>query len=225
MKNKKMLLPLNLQFFADGSDEGNNGGNDSSTPAGDNGNEKGNEDQTKSGEKTFTQEQVNAMMAKEKNEGKRSILKSLGFKNEEDAQDAIKKYNEYVEKNKTDEEKNQEKLNKAESDKDKALERAKNAENKLACFNAGISKDYIDDVLAIASFKVSDDKNIDDVLSDMKKDTKYSTFFGDTGNNGTGTTPGHTAGTQGNPFGNEYGKTLGSSNVPKQGETKSSYFN
>ena len=74
-----MLLPLNLQFFADGSDEGNNGGNDSSTPAGDNGDKKGNEDQTKSGEKTFTQEQVTAMMAKEKNEGKRSILKSLGL--------------------------------------------------------------------------------------------------------------------------------------------------
>ena len=166
------------------------------------------------------------MMAKEKNEGKRSILKSLGFKNEEDAQEAIKKYNEYIEKNKTEDEKNQEKLTKAESDKNKALERAKNAENKLACFNAGISKDYIDDVLAIASFKISDDKNIDDVLSDMKKDSKYSTFFGDTGSNGTGSTPGHTAGTQTSSFGNDYGKTLGSvGNSNKSSETKSSYFN
>ena len=49
-------------------------------------------------------------------------------------------------------------------------DRAAAAEAKLACVTAGVQKDSIDDVLAIAAAKVTDDKNLDAVLEEMKKE-------------------------------------------------------
>ena len=141
MKNKNAnLLDYNLQFFAEG--EGDNNNNDNGS------NEGGNEDQNSnnSGEKTFTQAEVTAMMTKEKNEGKRSILKSLGYKSEEDIKKALEEYNKYLESKKTDEEKSKEELQKANEAKNEAMQRASIAESKIACFEAGVNKDYIDDI-------------------------------------------------------------------------------
>lgn len=214
MKNERMF-PLNLQFFADDS---NDNGNDQS----------GNEDQNSndnSGEKTFTQTEVNNMMAKEKNEGKRSILKSLGFKNEDEAKEAITKYNEIIESKKTDEDKAKETMKKIKDDASEALNRALIAESKLACFALGINKDYIDDVLAIASNKVTEDKDLETVLKEMKDDEKYKSFFVSENQNnssGTGSNAGH-SNNVGDKFKQGYGERLAKNNKSKQ--TKSSYFN
>ncbi|MBO7695436.1 MAG: hypothetical protein J6T10_22655 [Methanobrevibacter sp.] len=214
MKNEeiKTMLPLNLQFFAE--DDGGNGN--------------GNEDQTlekeNSGEKTFTQSQVSTMMAKEKNEGRRSILKLLGFSNEEEAKSAIAAYNAFVNSQKDDKEKNADDVKKANEEKSASEARAIAAENKLVCFENGVNKEYIDDVLAIAALKISDEKDLEHVLKDMKKDNKYSSFFtsGKESSNGTGVNPGHQGGRSSDKQG-ELGKRLGSvSNTGK--EQKSSFF-
>ena len=214
-KNLKKLLAYDLQLFADESgsdsgDAGNNGGSDQ----GANNDDANHEADQKHGEtKTFTQEQVSGMMAKEKNEGKRSILKSLGFKSEEDAKEAIKKYNEYLETQKTEAEKQQEALNKANSEKDDALNRAKVAENK------------IDDVLAIASTKVTDEKDLDAVLKEMKDDKKYESFFvKESSSHGTGSNAGHSNnGSDGN--GEVYAKKLAERFKNSSANQKSSFFN
>lgn len=227
-KNLKKLLGYDLQLFAEGDsgnesgDAGNNGGSDQES----NNNDANHGADENHGSKTFTQEQVSGMMAKEKNEGKRSILKSLGFKSEEDAKEAIKKYNEYLETQKTEAEKQQEALNKANSEKDDALNRAKVAENKIACFNAGINTDCIDDVLAIASTKVTDEKDLDAVLKEMKEDKKYESFFGsgNSSNHGTGSNAGHSNnGSDGN--GEDYAKKLAEKYKVNSAKTKSSFFN
>lgn len=223
-QNVKELLPLNLQFFAD---------SDSSGDSGDNGNDQGNNSNGQNGndhqgsngepgEKTFTQEQVNSMMTKEKNEGKRSILKSLGFKNEEEALEAIKKYNEYQESKKTEEEKNADLLKKTSDEKNEALSRAKTAEYKLACFEAGINKDFIDDVFAIVSSKVTEEKSFEDVLKEMKAEEKYKNFFSNnSSSSGTGGNPGHSS-NNGNDN-KSYGKRLGA-DASKVKKEKSSFF-
>lgn len=219
-----MLLPMNLQFFAenDGSQNDGNQGGENNDPKG---NENGNEDQNSddnSGEKTFTQTEVNNMMTKEKNEGKRSVLKALGFKNEDEAKQAIDNYNKYLESKKTDDEKKQEQIKNANNEKDEALKRAAEAESKLACFELGVSKDYIDDVIAIASSKVTEDKTLDDVLKEMKEDQKYSHFFEESNSsNGTGGNPGH--GQHKKDQNDNIGKRLASTKA-KAKETKSSFF-
>ena len=210
MKNEKMF-PLNLQFFAD--DSNNEGSKNEDQNSNDN-----------SGEKTFTQSEVNNMMAKEKSEGKRSVLKSLGFKTEDEAKDVIAKYNEFIESKKTDDDKAKEALKKLKDESAEALKRASIAENKLACFALGISGEYIDDVLAIASNKVTDDKNLETVLKEMKDDKKYESFFIQENNNsgGTGSNAGH-SGNSSSEKKESYGERLGKQAV--KNNVKSSYFN
>lgn len=221
-KEVETLFDLDLQYFAEGSDDN----------AGDDSNNGGNEDQNSNnnsggnGEKSFTQTEVSNMMTKEKNEGKRSVLKALGFKTEQEAMEALKGYNEYLESQKSEAEKNKAAVDKANSEKDEALARAKNAENKLACYNAGVNPEYIDDVFAIASIKVTDEKDLETVLKEMKEDKKYESFFvtenSSSGSKGTGSNAGH--GNNHNNGGNEsYGKRLAEKSLPKN--KKSSFFN
>lgn len=220
-------LRYNLQFF--GESDGGEGasGNESGTE--DNGGEAGSGSGGDSGnkqERTFTQEEVNKMMAREKKQGKSSVLKSLGFKSEEEAQNAVKMLNTLLDLQKTPEDKANDKATKAEDEKKDAERRATAAENKLSCLMAGVDKDSVEDALAIALLKVSDDKSLDKVLEEMKKEKKYSSFFGgggDGSDSGTGTRPGHsnTGGRSNEP--GQFGRDL----VKQQKNPavkKSSYF-
>lgn len=210
MEKEKKVLPLMLQLFADDNNNDDNNGGDE----GENQNDSGN------GKKTFTQEDVSAMMAKEKNEGRRSQLKSLGFASEQEAKDALKELEEFRRSKKSKEENLEGDVKTLSSDRDKANARALAAEQKLSCFTAGVDKDCIDDVLAIAKTKVSDDKTLDDVLNEMKKDNKYSSFFTSSSNSGTGSNPGH-SNRQGSGDGN-YGKQLAEKSSGKKSDK--SYF-
>ena len=191
-KNEEKLLKFDLQLFAEGDDTGSDNGDNN-----DNNNDDANhgaDDQNRGG-KTFTQSEVSNMMAKEKKEGKRAILKALGFESEDDAKKALEDYNKYLETQKSESEKQKEALDKANNEKIEALNRAKAAENKVACYNSGIATEYIDDVLAIASTKVSDEKDLVEVLKEMKEDKKYESFFekdsSSGSKHGTGSNPGH----------------------------------
>lgn len=225
-KNEEKLLKFDLQLFAEGEGDTSTGGDGGS----DNGN---NEDvdhgtDEKHGEKTFTQSEVSNMMAKEKKEGKRAILKSLGFESEDDAKKAIEGYNKYLEGQKSESEKQKEALDKANSEKAEALNRAKAAENKVACYNSGIASEYIDDVLAIASTKVSDEKDLVEVLKEMKEDKKYESFFekdsSSGSKHGTGSNPGHSG--NDNEDKNDLGKRLAEQRKSSMSAVaKSNFFN
>ena len=220
-KKELKLLPLDLQFFAEGSDEGADG--DVDNKGNDGSDAKDQASTNNPGDKTFTQAQVSAMMAKEKNEGKRAALKALGFSSEADAKKAIESYNAIMNLQKSDEDKLSDEVKKAQQESNDNLSRAIEAENKLACLEAGVNKEFITDVLAIANTKVTDDKDLSKVLEEMKKDNHYSMFFGsDAGSAGTGTNPGHTKGNDGGSQDN-LGARLAKANAqPKK--TESNFF-
>lgn len=234
---RKSLVPFNLQFFAEGEGEGE----PSVTPGGE-GEKSGSEGEgstaeggagtkdTKEGtaEKTFTQSQVTAMMTREKNQGKKAAIKDLGFKSESEAKQAIKLLNALLDSQKSPEDKAKEGTTKANDEKDEAIRRAEAAENKLACVMAGVSNDSVDDVLAIALLKVTDDKPIDKVLAEMKKEKRYSSFFGSaSGDSGTGENPGHSKGSNTGGNAGNYGKRLAQSFSTADssgGKKKSAFF-
>ena len=193
-KNDEKLLNLDLQLFAEGDGDSSTGG-DNNVGGDDNNNDVNHGTDENHGGKVFSQSEVSNMMTKEKNEGKRSILKALGFKSEDEAKEAIEKYNKYLEDQKSEADKQKEALDKANNEKTEALKRAKAAEDKVACYNSGIITEYIDDVLAIASTKVSDEKDLVTVLKEMKEDKKYKSFFekdpSSGTKHGTGSNPGH----------------------------------
>lgn len=214
-KEEKQLLPYNLQFFAEDNHEGEDQNDNQDGKDGDN------KEDSKSDEKKFTQKEVSAMMAKEKKEGRAAAIKALGFKSEDEAKKAVSLLNALLDSQKSEEEKNKDAGNKAQEEKSEAEKRANLAESKLTCLMAGVGKDSIDDVMAIALPKVTDDKDLSKVIEEMKKEKRYASFFGgDSGDKGTGGVPGHSGKkdeTKGS-FGRELAKST------QKSSKKSSYF-
>ena len=227
MKNDN-LMKLNLQFFAEGGDGNNGAGADDGAGAGsqggNDGGSQGNQDNPagdagKTGEnKTFTQAELSAVAANEKKQGKQSIMNLFGVKDEKEAKaqaEAFKKWQESQKDLET-------KLKDSQTSLNEANTKAAAAENKLTLMMAGVNKDSIDDALAIAALKVTDDKDLNAVIEEMKKEPKYKGFFITVGSSGTGNPDGHQgtgAGGAGENIGERLGK-LAVAGVPK----KSNFF-
>lgn len=213
------LIPLNIQFFAESENSNNLEGENSEEKNDVNVDKSEQKKEEKKEEKLFTQKQVSAMMAKEKREGKNAILSALGFKDEDEAKKAVSLLNALLDSQKTESEKNDDKNKKIQDEKKDAENRATLAESKLECLTNGVDKDSIDDVLAIAMPKVTEENTLGNVLKEMKNNKRYSMFF-NSYNDGTGTPPGHSKNENGERIG--IGKRLGEST--KNTVKKSSYF-
>lgn len=155
VKHRKTYMPLNIQFFAPA------GG----TPAADPGAAQTPEPQTEPQtdpannqqppqtdpaqqppvntpvpEKTFTQAQVTAMMTREKNEGKQSILRKLGLKNDEEGNKTLEALGQFINMNK------QPPAATAQTAVETSvLERMVKAEVRSYLVSAGVRPDYTDD--------------------------------------------------------------------------------
>lgn len=133
--------------------------------------------------KTFTQEEVNTMMAAEKRQGKNSVLKELGL-NPED-KDALKNLKTLLDGQKTDTQRLTDNL-KAETEAKSAAEaRALIAERKLMVLTSGCLPDFVEEVTALATAKTSDAVPFETALKQVKE--KCAAFFGEQGNGGSGT--------------------------------------
>ena len=133
--------------------------------------------------KTFTQEEVNTMMAAEKRQGKNSVLKELGL-NPED-KDALKNLKTLLEGKKTDTQRLTDNL-KAETEAKSAAEaRALAAERKLMVLTSGCLPDFVEEVTALATAKTSETVPFETALKQVKE--KCAAFFGEQGNGGSGT--------------------------------------
>ena len=187
MKNDA-FLPMNLQFFAEDDGANNNGdngnGNGAEGSQGDQNTQAGNGE---TGEKTFTQAELSAVAASEKKQGKQSILNIFGVKDEKEAKSQAEAFKQWQESQKDLETK----LKDSQTSLNEATTKAAAAENKLTLLMAGVNKDSLDDALAIAALKVTDDKNLETVLEEMKKEPKYKGFFTTVGSAGTGNPDGH----------------------------------
>lgn len=151
---KEKLMPLNIQLFAENSGEGE-GGN-AVTQTDNNTEGTGTEPVKKTEEKTFTQEEVNAMVLKEVN---KATKKYEGVD--------LKKYKEWEDQNKTNEEKYADIL--------KENEKLKNdlayAENKSVVANAGVDAKFQKFVLSEVSVMEGDfENNLKDYL---KNNSQY----------------------------------------------------
>lgn len=125
--------------------------------------------------KTFTQDQVTRMMTREKNQGKAAAYKELGI----DPKDTkmVKMFQAFVASQKSDEQKAAEKQ---AEDNQKAQEnemRILKAEAKAEAMMLGIKKQYVEDAVALAISKLTDDTDIKTLLGEYK--TKYPIWFED----------------------------------------------
>lgn len=163
-----------------GNEENNNevntdqqGENTETGQNGDNGNQNGSSGAKSASEKTFTQAEVSRMMTKEKQQGRAAAYKELGI--DPSDTNTVSMFKAFIEAQKTSEQKANEQ--KAESDAKlaQAVEKARIAEAKATALKLGVKSEYVDDVVALAITKVTDDNDVDAVINDFK--SKYTFWF------------------------------------------------
>ena len=139
----------------------------------DNGNQNGSSGAESASEKTFTQAEVSRMMTKEKQQGRAAAYKELGI--DPTDTNTVSMFKAFIEAQKTSEQKANEQ--KAESDAKlaQAIEKARIAEAKATALKLGVKSEYVDDVVALAITKVTDDNDVDAVINDFK--SKYTFWF------------------------------------------------
>ena len=179
-----------MKMDADGS--GGAGGTGSAAEGGgDNGSSGGDGNSGGSTDKTFTQEQVNSMIAAEKRKNLSSVYKGLGFESEEAAKQFVEKYKQEEEKNKSDLVKAQEEAKKAQEEKAAEAARAQDLQYKFDAIAEGCDTKSADDVGVLAKAKMSDDKDFAAALKEVKE--QYPAMFGQSasggGPGGGGTSP------------------------------------
>lgn len=218
-----------------GNEENNNevntdqqGENTETGQNGDNGNQNGSSGAESASEKTFTQAEVNRMMTKEKQQGRSAAYKELGI----DPSDTnmVSMFKAFIEAQKTSEQKANEQ--KAENDAKlaQAMEKARVAEAKATALKLGVKSEYVDDVVALAITKVTDDNDVDAIINDFK--SKYTFWFADSsdddgensvGKKGTGSSvSGKKSSSKGSDSVKGIGKRLAAAR--KSNNTKNSYW-
>ena len=122
--------------------------------------------------KTFTQDQVNRMMAREKHQGANSVYKELGIDPKDSK--AISLVKALIASQKTDEQK--------AAEQSKALVEAQNkaalSEAKAEAMMIGVQPQFVEDAVTLAMAKMQNDagSDIKTVLGELK--TKYPVWFG-----------------------------------------------
>lgn len=125
-------------------------------------------------EKTFTQADVDKMIKD------RLAREKKGQPTKEE----LKAFKEWQDNQKTQEEKNAEKITQAETKVKEAEQRAALAEIKVACLSKGVKADSVDDVVTLAKAMVDDHTTIDKAIDKVLK--KYPSFKNEEQQNNNG---------------------------------------
>lgn len=172
---KNNLTDEEIEENEDVEDQNDNQDDESGKSGDDNkSGKKGNDKGGKSG-KTFTQDQVNRMMTREKNQGRNAAYKELGI-NPKDSK-AIAMVKALIDSQKTDEEKAAEEKAENQSKMNEAEQRAQVAEAKAEAMMLGVKTQYVEDVVTLALAKMTEDSDIKTIIGEFK--TKYPVWFGE----------------------------------------------
>lgn len=186
------LERMNLQLF------GENGENSGSEGAGNTAQQNSNQQNSNqnnqnsdggAGEKTYTQAQVNVMLANEKRQGKQAILRALGIKDVNEGKSKMQQQQQTNQQQLDEENQAAQLLSNARQAQINAEARAQAAERKLSVLKAGVRPEFVDDVVYIATGKATDAEDFEVVVTAMKE--THSFYFmqdnnSNQNNNGTG---------------------------------------
>lgn len=124
--------------------------------------------------KTFTQDDVNAIAAKEAKKAQEKFLKQLGVTDFKTAKEGLEKYNQMIDSQKSDAQKALERAQELESKVNTYETENKTLNAKIAAFSAKVKADSVDDVIVLANNLVNDDTDINAAI--VKVLEKYPHF-------------------------------------------------
>lgn len=186
------LEKMNLQLFGENG-EGSGGEGAGNTAQQNNNQQNNNQNNQNSnggaGEKTYTQAQVNVMLANEKRQGKQAILRALGIKDVNEGKSKMQQQQQTNQQQLDEENQAAQLLSNARQAQINAEARAQAAERKLSVLKAGVRPEFVDDVVYIATGKATDAEDFEEVVTAMKE--THSFYFmqdnnSNQNNNGTG---------------------------------------
>lgn len=137
--------------------------------------ENADDDSAKEKEKTFSQSDVDRMMAREKKQGVRSVLKRLGITKLDEKTE--KKIKDFLESEKSDAQKQAEAAVKENTELEEANKRALTAEIKAEAMQAGAQVQYVDDIVTLIFAKVDNEEGLDASTAISELKTKYPVWF------------------------------------------------
>ena len=187
------LERMNLQLFGENG-EGSGGEGAGNANQQNNNQQNSNQNNQNSdggaGEKTYTQAQVNVMLANEKRQGKQAILRALGIKDVNEGKSKMQQQQQTNQQQLDEENQAAQLLSNARQAQINAEARAQAAERKLSVLKAGVRPEFVDDVVYIATGKATDAEDFEAVVTAMKETHSFY-FMQDNNskqnnNNGTG---------------------------------------
>ena len=186
------LERMNLQLFgANGEGSGSEGAENANQQNNNqqNSNQNNQNSNGGAGEKTYTQAQVNVMLANEKRQGKQAILRALGIKDVNEGKSKMQQQQQTNQQQLDEENQAAQLLSNARQAQIDAEARAQAAERKLSVLKAGVRPEFVDDVVYIATGKATDAEDFEEVVTAMKE--THSFYFmqdnnSNQNNNGTG---------------------------------------
>lgn len=142
-------------------------------------------------EKSFTQEELNKIIVREKEKATKSVLKSLGFEDTKTAKTKISELMSLEDESKSDLEKLMQGKEKAEKNLAEKESKVTELETQLSLLKLGITPEKISEANALIALKISEDKNMEEAVEELRIDFP-SLFLGSTNdstraNGGTGT--------------------------------------
>lgn len=163
------LLTLNLQFFAENGEaqgssvEGENNQIDIQTQGTEEPSVEGGESQNQGG---IVQSQTDVNIDQVKSQAQIEMLKNLGFDDVDSLKDALTKFKEYEDKNKTESQKLAEKVQSLQKQLTTTQSEKEILNAKVIALSKNVKSDAIDDVIALAKAQGQDDigKAIDSVI-------------------------------------------------------------
>lgn len=125
-------------------------------------------------EKTFTQEDVNNLVKRESSKQQEKMLKELGISDFKDAKEGLAKFKEWQDSQKTEQEKQAERLKELETNQSTLSDENSVLKAQISAMKAGVIADYVADVVTLAKTMVSDDMDMDTAITKVVE--KYPHF-------------------------------------------------
>lgn len=171
VKLEDNLLKLDLQFYAENDvPPGDNPPKD--TPLNDSPTVDKPEDTPPA--KKFTQEDVNNLVAKEAKKAQEKLLKQLGVEDFNNAKEGLNKFKEWQESQKTEAEKQAERLKELETNYSNTSNENATLKAQISAMKAGVLAESVEDVVTLAKTMVNDDLDMDAAIAKIVE--KYPHF-------------------------------------------------
>lgn len=123
---------------------------------------------------TFSQEDVNNIVAREAKKAQEKLLKQLGIEDFDNAKEGFQKFQEWQESQKTEAEKQAEQLEELQSENESKDTTINQLQAQLSALKTGVIADSVEDVVALAKNYVSDDVDMDTAIKQVIE--KYPHF-------------------------------------------------